>query len=171
MESKTKKVRRAHDVTFKIAAVQKLLNRGDRQVKEIAAEVGVIPKLLSLWGKQYGRAAKAANGSAKPKRSGGPGRYDEALRKKGVHLMATRGDTSTKVIAERLGVPTSALQYWAKVANSGSASPSPSAPRAGRKGVESELDLLRAENARLRADRDVLRQVTKIFLESAGLLP
>jgi transposase len=81
---------------------------------------------------------------------------DDAFRREAVRLLATSGRT-IKQVADDLGVGVSSLGAWKRKLERAELMAGP------HEDVEKELQRLRRENERLRAERDLLKKATAFF--------
>ena len=85
-------------------------------------------------------------------------KYTEEFKQAALQLITAQG-LGLAEVARRLGIHPNLLRHWKnKMADNGPV-PGPSQPTA----VEAELLRLRAENERLRMERDILKKATAFF--------
>ncbi len=88
--------------------------------------------------------------------------YTAEFKAEAVRMIADQG-LSLAEVARKLGIHANLLRIWKDKAAGGNPSPSPARPTA----VESELLRLRAENERLRMERDILKKATAFFAKES----
>ena len=99
--------------------------------------------------------------------------YSNEFKADAVRMYVDDPDASYRTVAERLGVSAYALKDWVKKAGEGrltadaaGRSTDPAIDVASRSVIEEENRRLKAENARLRAERDIRKKASAVFLRA-----
>lgn len=103
---------------------------------------------------------KKMDSTMKPKQAGKKRQYDEAFKRESVRLWQESGKLAEK-IAEELGIPAVNLYRWRTELEKGG--PPPGAARRTVAELEAEIEQLRAENARLMEQREILKKAAGIL--------
>lgn len=87
--------------------------------------------------------------------------YSEEFKRQAVDLYESTEGATLRTIAADLGIGRSTLAGWVK--RYGNNSITVASPNSSGSGEDPAMKELKAENAKLRAERDILRQAAKYF--------